>query len=400
MQLAALAPMGAAAGALGQVLRQPWHPLAYLPHGAALAEGLAFLEDFATRPAKPVFGLDRATVRGQSVAVIEETVLETAFCRLIRFRRQGVKAGDPKLLVLAPLSGHHATLLRDTVAALLPAHEVMITDWIDARDIPLEAGAFGLDDYIAFLLDLVRRFGPDLHVMAVCQPAVPALAAVALLAEDGDPAQPRSLILMGGPIDSRVNPTEPNRAALRHDRADIEGRFIQTVPFPHAGAGRRVFPGFLQLSGFVAMNLDRHLGAQIELFKHLVRGDGDGAARHRRFYQDYLAVMDLPAEYYLETIETVFRNHDLPLGRMVWHGRPVRPAAIRKTALLTVEGEKDDISAPGQTRAAHDLCARLKPGLRAHHLQPRVGHFGLFNGRRWREEILPVVARFIRTHQG
>jgi poly(3-hydroxybutyrate) depolymerase len=299
-------------------------------------------------------------------------------------------------LLVTPLSGHHASLLRDTVARLLPDHDLYLTDWIDARLVPLSAGPFDLDDYVELVQRFLRVIGPDVHVVAVCQPSVPVLAAVSLLAEDRDPATPRSLTLMAGPIDTRVSPTQVDRAATSHSLLSFEMTAIHRVPAGEPGFLRRVYPGFLQLAAFVSLNVDRHAGAHRKLYRDLLAGDEQSAEVHRRFYDDYLAVMDIPAEYYLQTIASVFQRHDLARGEMTWRGRPVRPAAIEATALLTVEAEKDDITSVGQTSAAHDLCTSIPAQRRQTYVQPGAGHYGVFSGRRWREEIAPRVASFIR----
>ncbi len=393
MQRMAWAPARLAAEAGRQAAANPLLPFAWHPAGRAMGAFCEMFERSTRRHGKPEFGIRRVEAGGRTVAVREEVALSQPFCDLAHFRRDG-RRGDPKVLLVAPLSGHFATLLRDTVRGLLGAHDVYITDWQDARQVPASRGAFTLDDYIDTLLEFIAHLGPDLHVIAVCQPAVPALAATALL--DADRA-PRSLTLMGGPIDTRVGVTRVNEFALAHDRRWFERTLIQTVPLPYPGFGRRVYPGFIQLSGFMGMNLDRHVGAHLRMFEHLVAGDGESAAQHRRFYDEYLAVMDLPAEYFLQTLERVFRNHDLPRGRFRHRGRPVEPATIRNTALMTVEGALDDISGVGQTEAAHALCRNLPPERRRHRLQAGVGHYGIFNGRRWRSEILPDIADFIRS---
>lgn len=402
LQRAALAPVQVWAEATRTAFSHPWMPGGGTAFGRAAAASAEMVARVTGRYDKPAFGLTETTVRGRPVAVSEEVVARWPFCELRRFRREatGANLRDPRILIVAPMSGHHATLLRDTVAALLPAHDVLITDWVDARRVPIANGPFGLDDYIAYLVEMLRTLGPGTSVLAVCQPSVPALAATALLAADDDPCQPASLILMGGPIDARVNPTGPNLLAAAQSRAWFEQVAITQVPFYYPGAFRRVFPGFLQLSGFMSMNLDRHIGAHIGFFKHLIEGDGDSAEAHRRFYDEYLSVMDLPAEFYLDTVERVFQRFELAGGTFDWRGRRVDPAAIRQTALLTIEGERDDISAPGQTRAAHDLCVNIPPHRRLHHVQPDVGHFGIFNGRRWREQVMPLVRGFIRSRGG
>ncbi len=397
--LAALMPLRLAAEAFQQLLRHPLHPGAYTPAGRAAAAGLELFERATRRYGKPEFGFASVTVDGKAVAVREETVVEKPFCRLLHFARDlSPRRADPAVLVVAPMSGHYATLLRGTVAALLPEHEVYVTDWADARSVPLARGTFGLADYIDYVIAFLRLLGPETHVLAVCQPSPPVLAAVALLAAAGDPAQPRSMTLMGGPIDTRVNPTVVNRLATSRPVDWFEHKAIHLVPHWYPGANRRVYPGFLQLTGFMSMNLDRHLGEHVKLFRHLVLGDGEGAEAHRRFYDEYLSVMDLAADFYLETVRSVFQDHALPCGTMTHRGIRVEPRAIERTALMTVEGEKDDISGVGQTRAAHALCRAIPAGRRGHRLQPGVGHFGIFNGRRWRQEIYPELRDFIRRN--
>jgi poly(3-hydroxybutyrate) depolymerase len=356
------------------------------------------LERATRRYPKPSFDLHTAEIDGRVVAVRQTVAHSTPFCDLIRFERD-VGRQDPKVLLVAPLSGHHASLLRDTVAALVADHDVYVTDWVDARLVPVSAGRFDLDDYIDLLPRFLHVLGAGSHLVAVCQPAVPALAAVALMAEDGDAALPRSLTLMGGPVDTRINPTAPNRLATSRPWDWFETTMVCRVPAGEPGFSRRVYPGFLQLSAFVSMNYDRHAQSHLQLWRDLVAGDDDGARAHRRFYDDYLAVMDMPAEYYLQTIASVFQRHDLARGRMLYRGaRPVRPDVIRGPALMTVEGEKDDITGLGQTFAAHALCPGIPAGRRFHHVQPGVGHYGLFSGRRWRDEIAPRLRDFIRRH--
>lgn len=394
---AATAPLRLLAEATQQVFSHPFSPLAYLPHSSKVAAGSELLARAVRRYEKPAFRLTRTRIDGNDVAVSEQVVLEKPFCRLLHFQRAAARH-DPKVLVVAPLSGHHATLLRDTVRALLPGHEVYITDWIDARQVPLAQGNFHFADYVAYVEEFMRWLAPDLHVISVCQPTVPVLAAVSLMAAHNDPAQPRTMTLMGGPIDTRRAPTEVNRFATTRSLRWFEIKVITRVPLKYPGYMRRVYPGFLQHAGFVAMNPDRHLQAHIDFYHHLVQGDGESAAAHRKFYDEYNAVMDLPAEYYLETIDMVFQRHLLPRGEMVVNGEQVRPWAIQNTALMTVEGELDDISGPGQTEAAHDLCSKIPADRKEHFLVPGVGHYGIFSGRRWREMILPRVADFIRRN--
>ena len=392
---AALAPVRLTAETLQQVFSHQLLPLSYTHFGRTVAAGAELIERSTRRYAKPEFGLAQVNIDGQDVAVSEQIVARLPFCDLLHFQRAAGRS-DPRVLVVAPLSGHYATLLRDTVAGLLPEHDVYITDWTNAADVPLGHGAFDLDEYIDYVIDFLELLGPGTHVVAVCQPSVPVLAAISIMAADRRSACPRSMTLMGGPIDTRASPTKVNRHAKTHSLEWFERGVISTVPAAYPGFLRRVYPGFVQLSGFLAMNPDRHLGAVLKHFQHLVRGDGDNAEAHRRFYDEYLAVMDLPAEFFLQTIKVAFQDHDLPRGTMRWRGSPVEPRAITQTALLTVEGELDDISGVGQTVAAHDICTAIPAAKRRHHLQKGVGHYGIFNGRRWRSDILPAVREFIR----
>ncbi|MGP1397341.1 MAG: polyhydroxyalkanoate depolymerase [Inquilinaceae bacterium] len=397
MQSAAVSPARWAADH-GQVwLRNPFNPLAYTYGARVLAAGLDLFEQGTRRYGKPAFGLTETLIDGTAVAVQERVVCRKTFCQLKHFRR-ATSRSDPKLLLVAPMSGHYATLLRGTVEALLPDHDVYVTDWRDAREVPLHHGSFDFDDYIAYLTDFLHLLGPDTHIMAVCQPSVPVLAATSLMAAADDPCTPASMVLMGGPIDTRQNPTVVNRLAETRPLSWFARHAVTRVPPPHAGMMRRVYPGFLQLAGFMQMNLDRHIGAHMDLFQHLVQGDGESAEGKRAFYEEYRSVMDLTAEFYLQTIKLVFQDHALPRGRMVSRGRTVDPAAIRKTALMTIEGEHDDISGIGQTRAAHDLCHGIPDKRRVHYEQPGVGHYGIFNGRRWRDVIAPRITTFIREH--
>jgi poly(3-hydroxybutyrate) depolymerase len=400
MNHAALAPARAAADATRLMLDSPLNPFGRTFAGRSLAAACEVFERGTRRYGKPEFGLERTVVAGRTVAVREEIVWTRPFCRLTRFARdlpEGRPAG-PKLLLVAPMSGHYATLLRGTVEAFLPNHDVYITDWSDARMVPLAAGGFDLDDYIDYVIAMLGVLGPGAHVAAVCQPSVPVLAAVALMEADADPNIPATMMLLGGPIDTRISPTAVNRLAREKGLDWFRRNVILSVPFPHPGALRAVYPGFLQLSGFMSMNLDRHLGAHKAFYDHLVAGDGDSAARHRAFYDEYLAVMDLTSDFYLQTVEQVFITHALPEGRMRHRGRPVEPAVIRRTALMTVEGELDDITGMGQTQAAHGLCAGIPAERRIDHVQPGVGHYGVFNGTRFREAIAPRMAAFMRGH--
>ncbi len=402
---ATVAPLRAAAAFGRQALASPMNPLAATPVGRMAAAGLDVFESVTRRYGKPAFNLPVTEINGEDVPVTEETVWTRTFCNLVRFRRDEAalarlrpKMTDPKVLIVAPMSGHYATLLRGTVEALLPDHDVHITDWADARMVPVSEGSFDLDDYITYVMEMIRHLGGDVHLLAVCQPSVPVLAAVALMSARNDPHVPLSMTLMGGPIDTRENPTEVNNLATERGIDWFTRNVIMTVPFPHPGAMRRVYPGFLQLSGFMSMNLDRHVQAHQQFFQHLVEGDGDSAEKHRAFYDEYLSVMDLTAEFYLQTVDTVFVRHALPRGEMTYHGEPVDPAAITRTALMTVEGEKDDISGIGQTKAAHKLMPNLPDTMKTHYEQPGVGHYGVFNGARWKSEIAPRVAAFMRQH--
>ncbi len=345
---------------------------------------------------RPPFGLDR--IGPEAWAVEEEVMDRTPFATLLRFRKPGAPEGQPRMLVAAPLSGHFATLLRDTLRTLLQDHEVWVTDWHNARDVRLADGPFGLDDYVQHLVRFLRVMGPGGHAMAVCQPCVPLLAAVALMAEDGDPAQPRTMTLMAGPVDTRINPTEVNKLANSKPMAWFEEKLICRVPLRYPGGMRRVYPGFLQLTAFMSMNPERHSQAFQGLYEALVAGEMDKAEATRNFYEEYFAVNDLPAEFYLETVERVFQTCDLARGVMQVAGRTVQPAAIRRTALFTVEGERDDICALGQTVAAHDLCSSLRAHLKTHHIQTGVGHYGVFSGRRWQQQIYPRVRELVHQH--
>lgn len=399
-QNAAMMPYRLAAEASTFALRSPYNPFSFTPAGRAVAAASEIFER-NTRPyGKPVFGLHETRRNGRLVRVRERDVLQRPFCHLKYFKRFGPECRhDPKVLLVAPMSGHFATLLRGTVEALLPDHRVFITDWRDARDVPLSEGGFDLDDYIDYVIGFLEYLGPTTTVIGVCQPSVPVLAAVSLMAAQDHPCQPSAMVLMGGPIDTRRNPTAPNHLAQSRSLAWFERSVITRVPLPYLGFMRRVYPGFLQLTGFMTMNLDRHVGAHLKHYQHLVRGDGDSAQQHRRFYDEYLSVMDLPAEFYLQTIQKVFQEHQLPRGEMQSRGRRVDPSRIRRTALMTVEGELDDISGIGQTQAAQDLCSAVPVERRLHYLQPGIGHYGVFNGRRWRNEIAPRIAAFIREMQ-
>jgi poly(3-hydroxybutyrate) depolymerase len=361
-----------------------------------IAAGLTVFAEAGLSHQRPPFGVASVALGERSVAVTEAAADETPFGTLLHFRKDST-ISQPRVLLVAPMSGHFATLLRGTVRVMLPEHDVYITDWKNARDVKLAEGRFGLDEFVDHIIRWLGVMGPGSHIVAVCQPAVPALAAAAVMAEAGDPAQPRSMTLMAGPIDTRVNPTKVNELAESRPIEWFERHLISAVPWRYPGAFRHVYPGFVQLSAFMSMNLDRHISAHFTQLRSLVGGDSASAEAHRRFYGEYGAVMDLPAEFYLETVRRVFQEHDLPQGRLTWHGQAVRPAAIRRTGLLTVEGERDDICAIGQTMAALDLCSGIPVNLKQNHLQAGVGHYGVFSGRRWAREVYPRVREMIQV---
>jgi poly(3-hydroxybutyrate) depolymerase len=380
-----------------QMMSHPMLPCSYTTGCRAAAAWLELFDRATQRRSKPGFGLPAVEIAGERAAVRAAVVAEKPFCRLLHFARDLKRPrNDPRVLVVAPMSGHHASLLRGTVETLLPAHEVYVTDWADARLVPLSAGNFDLADYIDYVIAFLRILGPQTHVLAVCQPSPPVLAAAALMAAAGDPAAPKSLTLMGGPVDTRLSPTAVNRVGASQSLDWFERKVIDLVPPHYPGAMRRVYPGFLQLGGFMSMNPDRHVQSHIDFFHHLVVGDGESAAAHRRFYDEYLSVMDLSADFYLDTIRHVFQEHSLARGVFRHRGEKVEPAAIRRTALMTIEGELDDISGLGQTKAAHDLCRSIPAARRRHLEQAGVGHYGIFNGRKWRHSIYPAWAEFVR----
>ena len=378
-------------------LSNPANPLSYGSMGPIAAASLDVFAHAAAPRGKPDFGILETKVGRKTVPVHEEVVLRKPFGQLKRFRKAGID-GQPRLLIVAPMSGHYATLLRGTVERMLPKHDVFITDWRDAKLISLSDGRFDLDDYIDYLIDFLEEVGPGAHMLAVCQPAVPAFAAVALMNADKHPCRPKTLTMMGGPIDPREAPTAVNTLATQRPHAWFQRNVIATVPMIYPGAGRKVYPGFLQLAGFMTMNLGNHLVSHWEMFKHLVDGDDESADSTRAFYDEYLSVCDMSAEYYLQTVDVVFQRHLLPKGEFMHRGRFVDPKAIRDTALLAIEGERDDISGIGQTRAALDLAPRLSKVRKRYHLAKGVGHYGIFNGRKWREQIAPVVEKFITAN--
>jgi poly(3-hydroxybutyrate) depolymerase len=398
---AALAPWRAVADAGLSFWRNPANPFANTQLGRSLSASLEMFERTTRRYGKPGFGISD-TIRGDELLQVEETVvLAKPFCKLLNFRKVlSLSQPEHKLLIVAPMSGHYATLLRGTVEAMLPYYDVYITDWLDARTVPVFEGSFDLDDYVDYVVSFLQLLGPGTSVMAVCQPSVPVLAAASLMNAAQDPALPKTMILMGGPIDTRRNPTAVNRLAQEKGVDWFRENVIMKVPPPHGGMFRDVYPGFLQLGGFMTMNLDRHLDAHRELFWHLVEGDGDSADKHREFYDEYMSVMDLTAEFYLQTVERVFVNHDLPNGTFCHRNVRIDPAQITRTALMTIEGERDDISGAGQTEAAQDLCSSLPAAMKLHHMQPGVGHYGVFNGSRFRKEIVPRIVDFINRNVG
>ena len=381
-----------------QLLSNPALPMGYFGTGPIMASALQVFANFYEERGKPAFGIKSVTVDGKKHAVTETVVLERPFGTLRHFRRGGLPKTAPKLLIVAPMSGHYATLLRGTVARMAENHEVWITDWADAKTVPLEVGHFDLDDYIDYLIAFLRFIGPDTHVLAVCQPSVPAFAAAAVMGADQDPCRPATLTLMGGPIDTRASPTSVNDVAVRRPLSWFADNVIATVPLNYPGAGRPVYPGFLQLAGFLSMNLESHVLSHYEMFKHLTLGDQESADATKRFYDEYLSVCDMTAEFYLQTIEHVFQQHSLPKGEFVHRGKPIDPDAIRDTAILAIEGERDDISGIGQTHAALDLVPHLPAAKKKYHLARDVGHYGIFNGSKWRTRIAPVVEDWIRAN--
>ncbi len=380
----------------------PANPLAYTGTGELAAAALDVFSHAAAPRGKPAFGFDHTIIDGRAVAVEEAIIDRKPFGQLKNFVRKGASADDPKLLIIAPMSGHYATLLRGTVERMLPSHDVYITDWRDARMAPLSEGSFNLDDYIDYLIDWVRLItpagGPRIHLLAVCQPSVPAYAAACLMSAAHDPARPASLTMMGGPIDTRQGPTAVNDLAMKRPYSWFEQNVVMSVPHYYPGGGRKVYPGFLQLTGFMAMNLGNHLMSHWEMFKHLVGGDGESAEATKKFYEEYRSVCDMTAEFYLQTIDVVFQRHLLPKGELTHRGVKVDPGALTDISLLAIEGERDDISGIGQTKAALDIATNLPAKHKQYLLAEGVGHYGIFNGRRWRDFIAPKLERFIRSH--
>jgi poly(3-hydroxybutyrate) depolymerase len=405
-QRALLSPLTAWAQAASKSFSNPASPFSLVPGATRLAAGYELIYRLGKDYEKPEFNIRQITKDGFNIPIVEQTIVEKPFCRLLRFKRYADDShavttlkDEPAVLLCAPLSGHHSTLLRDTVRTLLQDHKVYITDWIDARMVPLEAGPFHLDDYVAYIQDFIRHIGAkNLHVISVCQPTVPVLAAISLMASRGEDT-PLTMTMMGGPIDARRSPTSVNSLATEHSHEWFANNVIHTVPANYPGEGREVYPGFLQHAGFVAMNPSRHAASHWDFYKSLLRGDEEDAEAHRQFYDEYNAVLDMAAEYYLETIRTVFQEFRLAEGTWDVSGERVRPQDIHTTALLTIEGELDDISGSGQTRAAHDLCTGI-PEANKHHLTAeKCGHYGIFSGRRWRTIIYPQLRDFIRQHE-
>jgi poly(3-hydroxybutyrate) depolymerase len=385
------------AGVLKETFTSPFSPLSYTPMSRTAAANSELFTRLMRRYHKPEWGISHVVIDGHEVGVAEEVAIEKPFCELVHFRKSE-HCDQPKLLIVAPLSGHFATLLRDTVRTALVDHDVWVTDWVDAKMVPVAEGAFHLDDYVEYIQQFIRTLSPDLSVMSVCQPTVPVLAAVSLLSADNDPAVPRAMIMMGGPIDARRSPTRVNEFAEKRSHGWFEHRLIMRVPYNHPGFTRQVYPGFLQHASFMAMNPDRHLNAHWQFYNHLIDGDGDSADAHRQFYDEYNAVLDMPAEYYLDTVRIVFQEFLLPEGKWFVRGERVAPESIMRTALFSIEGELDDISGNGQTEAAHTLCTGIPEGKRKHLLAKRVGHYGIFSGRKFRERIYPQIRDFIREH--
>ena len=401
-----LTPARFAAGIGAKFWRSPLNPLSDSWVARTSAAALDVFENATRRYPKPAWDLFETELNGHTIPVEIEIASRRDFCDLLHFKRErkalarakGSMAPDPKVLIVAPLSGHYATLLRGTVEAMLPEHDVYITDWANARMVPLIAGRFDLNDFIDYLVEFMRDIGAGVHAMAVCQPGPAILSAASVMAENDDPYRPLSMTIMGSPIDTRRSPTVPNVLAQERPFEWFERNMIYSVPSPYPGMMRRVYPGFVQLYSFLSMNSDRHTNAHYEYYLHLVSGDGDSAEKHRSFYDEYMSVLDLPEEFYLQTIREVFQEHSLANGTFIHRGKIIRPEAIRDIALMTVEGEKDDISGIGQTQAAHDLCVNIPQSMQLDYIQPSVGHYGVFNGSRWRSEIQPRVKDFILKH--
>lgn len=398
MQRSMLAGASSLATISAEFLANPRNPLGYLGFGPIAASALDVFAHAAAPRGKPQFGIETVSVDGQRHQVSEEIVLTRPFGDLVRFRHDGLSASAPRVLIVAPMSGHYATLLRGTVERLLERAEVHITDWADAKMVPVAAGRFNLDGYIDYIIGFLEHIGPGTNLLAVCQPSVPSLAATAVMGARKHPCRPATLTMMGGPIDTRCSPTVVNEMAKKRPLGWFRNNVIASVPLAYPGAGRKVYPGFLQLASFMSMNLGNHLMSHYELFKHLVTGDGESAGATKKFYEEYRAVCDMTAEFYLETVEHVFQNHSLPKGELLHHGERVDISAITDTAIIAIEGERDDISGLGQTRAALDLATGLPEARKKYHMAPQVGHYGIFNGTKWRNQIAPIVEEWFKTH--
>lgn len=400
VQRSLLAGASAWANVGAELLNNPANPFAYFGGGPVFASALDVFAHAAAPRGKPEFALPTTRIDGRTVQVTEVIEARKTFGQLRHFVREGVAPGDPRLLIVAPMSGHFATLLRGTVERMLPGHDIWITDWRDARNVPLSEGGFDLDDYIDYLIAWLEHIGPGAHMLAVCQPSVPSYAAAAVMAAADHPARPRTLTMMGGPIDTREAPTAVNLLATERPLGWFEQNVVATVPFQYAGAGRRVYPGFMQLAGFMTMNLGDHLMSHWEMFKHLVDGDDESAEATKRFYEEYRSVCDMTAEFYLQTVREVFQRHSLPKGQFMHRGKLIDPGALKDTGLLAIEGERDDISGLGQTKAALTIATNLPDKHKKHYIAPGVGHYGIFNGSKWRTKIAPVVEAWIREHEG
>ncbi|MES1972476.1 MAG: polyhydroxyalkanoate depolymerase [Pseudomonadota bacterium] len=397
LQKSMLAGASAMANFGAGMLQNPANPFAYFGGGSIISSALEVFAHAAAPRGKPAFGLDHTKVDGKKVAVVEEIVLRKPFGQLKHFVREGV-TGGPKLLIVAPMSGHYATLLRGTVERMLPVADVYITDWRDAKLVPLSDGSFDLDDYLDYVIEFLEAIGPGAHMLAVCQPSVPCYAAACVMSADKNPCRPKTLTMMGGPIDTREAPTAVNTLATERPHSWFEQNVIATIPATYPGAGRKVYPGFLQLTGFMTMNLGSHMMSHYEMFKHLVQGDDDSANATKDFYEEYRSVCDMTAEFYLQTIDVVFQSHALPMGTMTHRGRPVDPAAITDIAILAIEGERDDISGLGQTKAALNLATKLPKSKKKYLMAQGAGHYGIFNGSKWRNQIAPALEEWMAAH--
>lgn len=405
LNYAAVSPMRRAANMGRMILGSPLNPAAYTSLGKSMVAALDVFESVTRRYGKPEWDIDHTTIDGYKVGIEDHTVFSKPFCNLVHFRRneQALMSAtpnrkrDPRVLLVAPLSGHYATLLRGTVEAFVPDHEVYVTDWVDARHVPYGVGPFDLNDYIDYLIEMMAFLGPDTHIVAICQPGPAVIAAVSIMSAMKHSSLPSSMTIMGSPIDTRLSPTVPNLLAKEHPISWFKKKMIYDVPWPNRGFMRRVYPGFIQLGGFITMNHDRHMGAHWEYFLKLVKGDCDSTYRHKKFYDEYLSVLDLTEKFYLQTIEDVFQEHKLPSGTFYHHGDLVTPGNIKHVALMTVEGELDDISGIGQTQAAHTLCHNIPKSQRFDYIQKGVGHYGVFSGSRFRQQIKPKIGDFIRS---